>query len=217
MHFVSLGDSITYGEGASRPSLAYPSVLSGLLNQRRGFRTCCGEILAQPGWTSRTLASAVAASTPVPLQSAKCVIIWIGGDDLAAAALASASQRNISSGLSRALASYGFFLQQTVREVQRVTSAPIFLCTQYNPFPNSPLAVEGIGLLNQAIHTVSSHTKTTVVPSGDWFTGRQPELIAGYRTGTLKDVMRHPIPIHPNDRGHRVIAQGLFSTVAPIV
>ncbi|WP_067623698.1 SGNH/GDSL hydrolase family protein [Alicyclobacillus acidiphilus] len=217
MHFVALGDSITYGEGASQPRFAYPSVLARRLGAGLRGERVCGKVLAQPGWTSRDLSFAILENSAMPLRTSRAVIVWIGGDDLAQAALAAAGGPRVAMTLERSLKLYGVFLRRTIAEVRAATYAPMFVCTQYNPFPNSAIAVEGVGLLNQTIASVAASAGAHVVPTADWFAGRQAELIAGYRTGRLRDVVYRPIPVHPNNLGHRVIADGLAGIVAPFV
>lgn len=208
--FAALGDSITYGAGASRPSFAYPSVLAKLICTTRRVSNEFGTIMAQPGWTSGALRTALMQSDPAVIRQARPVIVWIGGDDLAYAALAALEvKRTPMRVVQSALVNYRVQLTRLIHYVHQFNRAPIYVCTQYNPFPNSELAAYGIGLLNQSMQTVSARTNAQIVDTGSWFEGNQNRLIAGYRTGTLRDAMRGMPPIHPNDRGHRVIAEGL--------
>lgn len=218
MLFVALGDSITYGLGASRPSLAYPRVLARLLqHSRRTGSRVCAQVLAEPGWTSGALASAVVGNGAPLFSGSGAIVIWVGGDNLAYAGLAALENRsNALRTIEAGIRQYGVELARLVQYIKMNTRAPILVCTQYNPFPNSPIAEQGIGALNQATATVAGRLGVQLVPSAAWFAGRQSELIAHYRTGTLADVRRPPLPIHPNDRGHRVIAEGLYSVMAPI-
>lgn len=218
MHFVDLGDSITYGEGASSYCRAYPSVLASMLQGSRGKGNFTGDVLAYPGWTSGALENAVIETGPIPISSARFVVIWVGGDNLVHGGLAalhgSGSPANV---IKQSLATYGLHLGKLLHYVRRTTRAPMLVCTQYNPFPNSPIAVQGIGALNDVTATVVAASGGQLVPSGTWFQGRQAQLIAGYRTGTLRDAMGPQAPIHPNDTGHRVIAEGLYAQLAPIL
>ncbi|WAH35835.1 SGNH/GDSL hydrolase family protein [Alicyclobacillus dauci] len=216
MHFVTLGDSITYGEGASRPWRSYPNVLAALFNRSMHRARSYGDILAQPGWTSADLRSAVVNSGNAVLSTSSAIVIWVGGDDLAAGALAVTRGAGQPAQLIAAcIRRYALNLGQLLLYVRRVSRAPVYVCTQYNPFPNSALAEQGISALNSATAQVARRAGVRCVDSAAWFAGRQRELIAGYRTGTLRDALRSPLPIHPSDAGHRVIAQGLYGVIAP--
>ncbi|MCL6632387.1 MAG: SGNH/GDSL hydrolase family protein [Alicyclobacillus herbarius] len=208
MHwFTALGDSITAGEAATSPSKAYPALTATLLSQT-GHPTS-GHVLAEPGWTSASLAAAVLDNPPDPLAQSASVIIWVGGDDLAYAGLRllQGAPRTV---VAASLRTYALHVSVLCRYIHQVSQARIFLCTQYNPFPNSPPAVEAISALNQVTATVAHRAKAGLVPVHTWFAGREQELIAHYRTGRLEDVLTTAnLPIHPNNTGHRVIAQHL--------
>lgn len=209
--YVAMGDSITYGDNASTPNRAYPHLVNCWLaaNQRSNPRFSALEVFAEPGWTSETLAGALLSAYPAGLQSARYVSIWVGGDDLAYAALAIAKGAPKQL-LARILKTYGRDITGIVTLVRRVSRARIVLCTQYNPFPNTPMAGEAIAALNEITAATAARIGTGLAPVHSWFEGRQNQLISGYRTGRLQDVLASPIlPIHPNNLGHRVIAQGL--------
>lgn len=216
MRFVALGDSITYGDGASRPCRSYPNVLTALLRRGEHRAPTYGDILAQPGWTSGALRAAVTASNIEILRSANAVIVWIGGDDLADTALRLAQGApNPQKQMAGAIKNYAFQLGGILTVIRTVSKANVYVCTQYNPFPNSPLAVAGIQTLNTTTLNVANRAGCHCVDTSSWFAGRESALIAGYRTGTLRDARQYPIPIHPNDRGHLVIAEGLYRNIAP--
>ncbi|MDP9728355.1 SGNH/GDSL hydrolase family protein [Alicyclobacillus tolerans] len=209
--YIALGDSITAGECASSWSLAYPSLVTSMLSQRRSIWN--GEVLAEPGWTSQDLFYYVTNHSPVYLEQAKVVSLWVGGDNLVDAA------RQILGGAPRsaihkALVGYSQSLAALLQMIRQISRAQIIVCTQYNPFPNSPIASETIEALNTATLSVASRMQTSVAPCHTWFAGRQAELIYGYRNGKIQDVLTSPIaPVHPNNLGHRVIAQNLVPLV----
>ncbi|QQE80274.1 SGNH/GDSL hydrolase family protein [Alicyclobacillus sp. SO9] len=210
--YTALGDSITAGFGASSPTLAYPAlVVKETAAVRRAFAS--NQILAEAGWNSEALLSALTANSALPLTQSSAITIWVGGDDLVDAgfAILSGSSRSI---IKTTLVQYGKDIAAMTAAIKGVSRTPVVLCTQYNPFPNSPMAVEAIAALNSVTREVSAKLGTGLAPADAWFEGRQPELIAGYTTGKLEDVLvRHKAPIHPNNLGHRVIA----SNLAPIL
>lgn len=206
--YTALGDSITAGESATSPAFAYPHRLVSMLRKRN--IPADGAVLANPGWTSAALRSAVLENSTFYLSRANAISIWVGGDDIAFTGLAllEGAPRSV---VPQTLRNYGMGAGQLVGAIRKVSKAKVILCTQYNPFPNSPLAAEAIRALNDVTATVASRTGAIVAPAHKWFAGREAVLIAGYRTGRLQDALRGGrLPVHPNDAGHRVIAEGLL-------
>ncbi|MCY0895126.1 MAG: GDSL-type esterase/lipase family protein [Alicyclobacillaceae bacterium] len=234
MLYVALGDSITAGEAASAPQFTYTHRLV-----KRLSATCqksvCGEVLAEPGFTCQALQSAVLENSPTVLSAAGTVTIWVGGDNLIDAALQSLSavqdglptaavrikggslKQTLATAVRHSISGYSKSLETLVRHIRSVSKCRVVLCGQYNPFPNSPLATAAIGTLNQATATIATSTGCAFAATEQWFAGRERELIAGYRNGRVEDVLSlHVPPVHPNDRGHQVIAEGLYPFVAPL-
>jgi hypothetical protein len=181
--------------------------------RKRGLRSF-SVVLAAPGWTSQDLTAAVVENGLAYLRTASVISIWVGGDNLAHAAIGLQNGARTTI-VERSIVAYGSSLGRLIGAIRKVSSAQIILCTQYNPFPNTPIAGQGITLLNDATRAVASRTGAAVAPVDAWFAGREAELIAGYRSGTIRDVFTSPIaPVHPNNRGHRVIAEGLLPLVA---
>ncbi|MCL6515690.1 SGNH/GDSL hydrolase family protein [Alicyclobacillus sp.] len=222
MRYTALGDSITAGSGASRPDRAYPArILEASARtrspaaRRPGLADCLA-VLAEPGWTTAALDAAVLEQDPLWLTRADAISVWIGGDDLAAAGLAllrvprSAIGQAAPRLIEAAIASHRRHLAHLLRHLRQTSRARLVVCTQYNPFPNSPLAAMAIAQLNQATRSVAAEFGAALAPADTWFAGREALLIRGYRTGRLEDVLTDPVlPVHPNDEGHRVIARHL--------
>lgn len=211
MLYTALGDSITAGLGATSPAHAYPNLVVSML-QTRSIRAI-GEVLAQPGWTSAALEWAVLENSPVYLQRATSISIWVGADDLVDSGLAVLHGAPKDT-IKRSIEHYGKDIGTLVLAIRKVSKRPIILCTQYNPFPNTLIAVEAIHALNSVTERIARQLNTQLAPTHAWFEGRQADLIAGYRTGRLQNVLSSPrAPVHPNNKGHLVIAEGL----APMV
>ncbi|MCL6444928.1 MAG: SGNH/GDSL hydrolase family protein [Alicyclobacillus sp.] len=212
MLYAALGDSITAGESATSQACAYPSLVVTGLRQHR-HSTVVGEVLAEPGWTSENLMQVVVANGPWVLGQAQVVSVWVGGDDLAQAAL---TMLHGAPGhvLARSLQRYAVHLRTLICYIQRNSRSHIIVCTQYNPFPHSAIAAQAVDALNTAIASVAGDVHVAVAPMHALFAGREAQLIAGYRTGRLQDVLTSPVmPVHPNNAGHRVIAQGLLNII----
>lgn len=211
---LHLGDSIASGECASAPSRAYPQVAARALagDWRSPVETC---VMARPGWTSADLASAVTVNR-MAIAGADAAAVLVGGDDLIQAALASLAEGHLSRHLRRAYRQYGRDLA-VIASICRGYGVPLIVCTLYNPFPHSPLAVSAVRSLNEVMAQVAARCGAHLAPVDAWFAGRESLLIAGYRTGRLEDAIACPrAPVHPNDLGHRVIGLGLAAHIAPL-
>ncbi|TDF97071.1 SGNH/GDSL hydrolase family protein [Paenibacillus piri] len=206
MIYTALGDSITFGENASSWAKAYPQLTVSALNS--SSRKVRGYVLARPSWSSDDLLDAVIWQGASVIGHSAVVSVWIGGIDLVNAALSSLKTKQPLAAKSVA-AKYKRNLSGIFTRIKKGSRARIVCCTQYNPFPNSPLAVEWINQLNHTINELSQSHNVTVAPAHMWFGGKQADLIHGYRKGKIEDALSGSLPIHPNDRGHRVIATGL--------
>ncbi|MCP3776093.1 SGNH/GDSL hydrolase family protein [Paenibacillus sp. MZ04-78.2] len=212
MIYTALGDSITFGENASSLAKAYPQLSVSVLNS--DSRKVRGFVLAQPGWNSDDLLDAVIWRGASVISLSSVVSVWIGGVDLANAALASFRTKQPLA-VQHLAAGYKRNLSDIFARIKKGSRARIVCCTQYNPFPNTPLAVEAIGRLNRTINELAHSCNVTVVPAHTWFEGKQAELLHGYRNGRIEDALSRSMPIHPNNRGHRVIATGLVPYLIP--
>lgn len=206
--YTALGDSVTAGKSASSRRLAYPALTARHLEEKH--QTCVVPfVLASTGWTSATLTSARLSLPSEPLRRSDAVSIWVGGNDIAQAGL-SLARGGSPRVMETTLAAYGRNLDVLVRSIQEVSCARLVLCGQYNPFPHSPLAVQGVRSLNSLTAATAKQYGARYAPTDAWVAGREAELIYGYRTGRLEDVLTSPVlPIHPNDRGHALIARHL--------
>lgn len=212
MIYTALGDSITYGENASSFAKAYPQLAVSALNSRS--RRVDGYVLARPGWSSYDLLHAVKRQGAAIISESSVVSIWIGGVDLADAALSSLKNQQPLA-VKQILSEYKRNLSAILTQIQNGSHARIICCTQYNPFPNSPLAIASINQLNYTINEVAHSYDVKTVPVHRWFEGKQANLIYGYRNGRIEDALKGSLPIHPNDRGHQVIAEGLTPYLIP--
>lgn len=212
MIYTALGDSITFGQSASSLEKAYPHLTVSALNS--DSRKVRGFILARPGWSSYDLLDAVIWQGCSIISHSSVVSVWIGGVDLANAALASIRTKQPLA-VKHKINSYRRNLGAIFTQIKKGSRARIICCTQYNPFPNSPLSVESIGQLNRMMKELAHSYDVTVAPAHKWFEGKQADLLYGYRNGKIEDALSGTFPIHPNDQGHRVIAMRLPSYLVP--
>lgn len=212
MIYTALGDSITYGENASSLAKSYPRLIVSALHSK----SCRGQgfVLAQPGWNSYDLLDALIWRGAPVVSHSSVVSVWIGGVDLANTALASL-RTNTTLEVNQMISIYKRNLSNIFARLQAGSCARIVCCTQYNPFPNSSLSVEAISQLNLLISEIASQFSVTVAPAHKWFEGKQAELIYGFQNGKIEDAQSGFLPIHPNDRGHQVIAAKLAPFLFP--
>lgn len=208
MIYTALGDSITFGENASSFEKAYPQLAVATLNSRSRNGKVTGYVLARPGWSSYDLLNAAVRKGSGIISQSSVISVWVGGVDLLNTALVSLKNKQPLA-ITQSLNSYGRNLRSLLTHIQRESHARIICCTQYNPFPNSPLAVESIERLNRTTIEVAKSCDVNVAPVHNWFEGKQEYLIFGYRNGKIEDALSGSLPVHPNDQGHRVIASGL--------
>lgn len=207
MIYTALGDSITFGENASSAARAYPRLAGSMSCPYRVY------VLARPGWSAYDLLDAVIWQGSSLIHRSAVVSVWIGGVDLANAALSALrTRRPLAAKLI--LSRYKRTLHAILTHIKRSSHARIICCTQYNPFPNSPISIMSIDRLNYATKEVAKSCGATLVPVHTWFEGKQANLIYGYRRGKLEDALSGFLPIHPNDQGHRLIAKGLAPYLA---
>jgi acyl-CoA thioesterase-1 len=208
--YVALGDSITAGKGVKSLRLAFPARLVALEERRGGASS---QVLAQPGWTSKDLLRAVTGGGCPGIARADLVTIWIGGNDLLRAGLAIVKGAPPAV-VEKALTSYGQNMALLAGQVRKVCGGNVVLVLQYNPFPCSPIACQAVGRLNEVTTRIARELGLPLAAADVWFAGREALLIAGYQGGRVEDVRRaRELPVHPNEAGHRLIAEKLARMV----
>jgi lysophospholipase L1-like esterase len=212
VNYLALGDSITFGQNASSSRRAYPSKVASML-QLKGIQAKL-IVLAQPSWTSADLAEEIDID-PSLIECAKVVTVWIGGNDLIRYGLS--SLRQPAAPILGMMNRYKRTLDMILGMVRIMGVKHIICCTQYNPFPNSAIAVDAIRIMNQLITSSATTNRCLVAPVDHWFSGNEGSLIYGYRGGHAEDALRGFAAVHPNDQGHEVIASGLFSIIYPLI
>ncbi|BBH23111.1 hypothetical protein Back11_44560 [Paenibacillus baekrokdamisoli] len=214
MLYTALGDSITFGENASSFAKAYPQLAITNLNSHSRSRRVTGYVLAHPGWSSSDLLDAAIWRGSSIISQSDVVSVWIGGVDLVNAALISLKNQQPINSVQHTI-NYSRNLHALFTQIKRESDARIICCTQYNPFPNSPLSAESINRLNHTTIEIAQNCNINIAPVHTWFEGKQADLIYGYRKGKIEDALSGSLPIHPNDQGHRVIAKRLTPYLFP--
>lgn len=214
MHLSVYGDSIAAGEGAP-PGMGFVPELARLSAvQRRNAVTFFN--FGQSGMTSGDLASAFAQNDAWldGLMQADTVCLLIGGDDLIRSIplLLTANRR----GLERTLLDSAAHWRRILAVVRRHSHGPVAVGTLYDPFPATPAAARAVAAYNECvIAPAAAASGAALAPVHQAFSGRQSALIDGYANGRAgapgRDGVAHPV--HPNARGHAVIARVFASQV----
>jgi acyl-CoA thioesterase-1 len=208
--YMALGDSITVGVGASSRYCAYPWLIKSRLTEQLSPSVRLS-IIARSGWSSTALMTSLFNQDPDRIRRTNVVIIWVGGVDMlnAGRAILRGKDANL---LNLHLTRYKQNLTTMIRGIKQISRAKIILCTQFNPFPNSPIAVNGIHSLNQITKEAAACFCTGLAPIHTAYSGSEYLLIQGYKSGSIEDVFNESSPpIHPNDEGQRVAADVIYT------
>ncbi|PWI57934.1 SGNH/GDSL hydrolase family protein [Sulfoacidibacillus thermotolerans] len=215
-HLTAYGDSIVAGYGAPLGHGFVPQ-LATLLAQKRKSVALPFFNLGQSGMTTFALQSALIYNEAFAesLVDAASICLLIGGDDLIddLPILLSQNEKEIE----LALTSSKFEYMKTLIEMKKRTTTPIAVGTIYNPYPATDLAETVVRLYNDLVVIPSAHAVGALIaPIYSAFSGKQPILIEGYSGGIAGKPGRQGVtfPIHPNARGHQVIAE-VFASVLP--
>jgi len=234
--YIALGDSLSFGIGASDANTtSFVSLVHASLGARYELLN-----LGVPGATSQDLIDGGNLDRAVqdiaqrkgdsdPANDVRLVTLEVGGNDLlhlygafvqtaiCPSAQTALAKPECSGALRSALDG---FRPNAVTALDRLRSADaslrILLLTLYNPFDYLPgvgdlgdMSLEGkpdtpfAGGLNDIIREVAQgRDNVTVVDTFPLFKGRTPELIASDG-------------IHPNDAGHRVMADAVTAALVP--
>lgn len=207
--YAALGDSITFGQNASTIDKAYPYRIVSMLHAKGlPAKTV---VVARPGWTSVELAGAL-HEEPCALSFAKTASVWIGGNDILRYGLP-LLQGISGNAINGAIHQYKRRLDGILGLIRSTGLKNVVCCTQYNPFPRSTIALKATAILNQTITESAAKNGCLVARVDQWFSGNEARLIDGYRSGYVEEAVRGFAAVHPNDEGHRIIAEGMLPLV----
>ncbi len=210
MIYLALGDSITHGYDATDEQEQYVIKLKKKLNEKK--RTSV-YVHAKPGWTSQQLLNSLDRIPECIVEEAELISLLIGGNDLIKVMPWFLDDKDHA--MEKLLQSFYPQVQQIVQKVQRHPRATMMLCTIYNPFPNSDLAVFAVEGLNDMLNRIAKQESCKLVPIHHYYGGREHALVNRFKRGELEDFRFIRSPIHPNDLGHTRIAEAIFATVYP--
>jgi len=204
--YVSLGDSLAVGVGASEPERgSYAPLYRSRLETETGRRTR----LVQLGVSGETSESFLRGGDGRPSQLARArealrrnpgavVTLSLGGNDLLRVVNSPDATRE------RAVLRYTENLDRILRELSRASDpAPrVVVLTLYNPAPG-PTTEPWVRRLNAGIRAAARANGAAVAPVDREFRGREGEYARPYED------------IHPTDAGYRALARAIARAEAP--
>jgi lysophospholipase L1-like esterase len=225
--YLALGDSLAYGVGASDPSTGYVGLVHGALAGSERFGGAGLELLnlGVPGARSADLLvpggqleSAVSQIESRQEDSedndVDVITVDVGGNDLLALVaqdspcLESASVEPCRAAFGEVLSGIDANLTEILTRLREAApEAVIVVVDLYNPYSGTgdlrePIAEVGIGQANGVIGSVTAEPDLRITTASVFqlFGGRGNQWIA-------------PDGIHPNDAGHRVIAEAVTAAI----
>jgi lysophospholipase L1-like esterase len=212
INYLALGDSITVGADAL-PGQGYVEIIGRRLKEANPENET--HKICKKGATIRELFLAL-HSYPTfrqMIRQAQLISIWIGGNDLYRAYARYRLSKDEKL-FTQAIENYTSLLNIFLGWLCGYASARLYLFTLYNPFPHDRLANQYIPKLNQVIVEATHQHDVKIVDIYSHFKGREAQLIAGYRSGTTRDVVPFLLknPVHPNSLGERAIADCFWKT-----
>ena len=229
--YVALGDSLAFGVGASNPSTTgYVALVHNALSNSERFGPT-GLDLLNLGVAGARSADLVAPggqldsaldeirvrqedASPIA-NEVEVISVDVGGNDLlglvapGSPCLESASVEPCRAAFGEVLSSIDRNLTEIVTRLREAAPEAIIVVVDlYNPYSGTgdlrePIAEVGVGQVNGVIGaaTADPDLRITTASIFQLFTGRGTQWVA-------------PDGIHPNDNGHKVIAEAVIAAIA---
>lgn len=207
MLMLALGDSITYGYGASTPEESFPKLLQKQF-AKNGRTTL--HVQAKPGWTSKQLNKSLDDLPQCIFDESEIVTLMIGGNDLlhAATTLLTGRMEKVAQVCEKSKNDIEAIVERANRTYNTFAIAML-----YNPFPNFKLAERITAQYNDMIRTIAARHGLVVVDSPKLFRGREETHVEHYKNGLFRDMRFFRNPIHPTDVGHHALYQGFYRAI----
>lgn len=199
--YTAIGDSITLGTGTILFSPTFVDFYASALT--RATKRCVrSKIYANNGSTTEDVKQAL-SSSEISLTKTSVVTLTAGGNDLIDA-MQDYEETNEKSILYKALRTCCQNMNWIVDDLSATLSKHgdnymIRVVNLYNPFPDLPLANYWVRAFNAHIEGCSIEKHVRIADVFTLFRGREEQLLS-------------VDGIHPNNKGHKVIAKALEET-----
>lgn len=207
MLMLALGDSITYGYGATVPENSYAQRLKAQFSRHARVSM---HIQAKPGWTSQQLLKSLRDVPSCIFDEAEIVTLMIGGNDLLknTPVLFHPSAQKMAEVCEKSRSNIEAIIDIANRAYNTFTIA-----TLYNPFPRFDVANSLTSQFNDMIRSIAVRHRLLVAETGKLYRGREADYVENFRTGSLRDVRLFGNPVHPTDEGHAAIYRAFYRTL----
>jgi lysophospholipase L1-like esterase len=208
--YLALGDSVTAGHGATHRELAFVNQVSQFTTKTSSIKHTL--VIAQNGWTTKDVLQAVHFIHQSAWENTRLLTLMTGGNDLRSLLrrlyFPMFKSPITAEAINRRLQQFRIHLHMLCDSISKHDIPTVLAATVYNPAPNFPLAVDAMKSLNAIIQDESKSHHFELIDVHKAFLQKEASYIDRYRTGRLED-LASPIqrPIHPNDAGHRQIAE----------
>ncbi|MBD1373206.1 SGNH/GDSL hydrolase family protein [Hazenella sp. IB182357] len=214
IYYTALGDSITAGVGAA-PGKSFPQLLSSHMSTYLNTTVNLFRV-SRKGWQTPNLYFALRhlPNKRKIFSQSNLITLCIGGNDLALGFFKYRYFTKDPSTLDEILAEFLQSYTAIIRLVQHYTQTPLYLLNLYNPYPSDPIATHFVISYNQVIATTASHFSFPLVNLFTKFSHHEADYIHGYKDGHTHQMIPflRSNPIHPNPKGHYVIAKEVWQT-----
>lgn len=211
--YLALGDSITLGYEATHPAKTFVSQVGNAARKKSIAKRIV--VVARNGWTARDLYNAARWIPPDLWDTTNLVTLMVGGNDLRKRYYALWLTGDPDTAIHRGIDEFALYMDRLCEWIYKKRIPHVLVSTVYNPVPNAPIAVRSIEKLNETIRESATKYKFRLVDVYEAFKGKEPKYINRYRSGRLEDLaVPFRRPIHPNNAGHRCIAELLNKHLA---
>jgi lysophospholipase L1-like esterase len=195
LHYLAIGDSLTVGIGVPVLDPGFVEYYR-CLSQKTLKKRILYQKYARSGATTEDVLTML--YSPLVMEAVNCaniITITAGGDDLINAAkgfIKNKNEESISHAIKQSGNNYSKILER-IHHLDKQDKYILRLTNLYNPFPDIPIADEGIKAFNSLINSFGREMNVKVADIYSVFKGKERVLLSNGG-------------VHPNSRGYYQMA-----------